>query len=62
MKADVRCFSAMVSSCARYSTLFFQHDDVTCKLSAPFCYAWGFDPNFASMEVGPAKMTSDPFI
>lgn len=24
--------SALVSSCVRYSTLFYQHDDVTCKL------------------------------
>ena len=33
----------MVSSCVRYSTLFFQHDDVTCKLSVLFAYAQSFE-------------------
>ena len=53
--ADVRCFSAMVSSCVRYSTLFFQHEDVTCELSILFTYVWAFDPIFAFMKDEPAK-------
>ena len=39
ISADVRCFSAMISSCVRYSTLFFQNDDATCKLSIHFSHA-----------------------
>ena len=45
----------MVSSCVRYSLLFFQYDDVTCKLSVLFSYDWGFDPTFAPMKHEPAK-------
>ena len=33
----------MVSSCVRYGTLFYQHDDVTCKLSVRFSDAQSFE-------------------
>ena len=63
MGPDVRCFSAIVSSCVRYSTLFFfQHDDVTCKLSILFSCACGFDPTFAFRKDEPAKDDLDLFI
>ena len=40
----------MVSSCVRYSTLFFQHDDVTCKLSV-----FLLSPTFVPMKDEPPK-------